>query len=278
MGYQSGNKFYKTKKMKRARKVMLCAVSLLVLVAGAQKAWAQNTGTAAVKTPYYLDLNNADGKTVQTLQDEYLYIQYHDRHGSQPELALHIYNWKHEQVAAYALSKTFGLNHYTITLSNVFPAWKEGEVYSIEATDEARQKYSMPVRKIAPPENAPPEVSIFVNPIHIACADPAGNTVEFYGKIAGGKAPYTVAWYILNDARTGFLYQPREEVIKRPGNTMVVRVDKNPDYYVMLEVKDACGNQQRRMVNLVCEDEKKKINTVFLESIDPVRELPRAGN
>lgn len=264
--------------MKRAQKIAACAIGLLAWASGGGEVWSQTNASAPVKIPYYLDLNSADEKTINAIQEERLYIQYHDHYGNQPELALHIYNWKHEEVGTYALSKTFGLNHYTITLSSIFAAWKEGEVYSIEATDESRRRYVLPVRKIAPPENAPPEVSIFVNPLHVACSDPSGNTVEFYGKIAGGKAPYTVAWYILNDARTGFLYQPREEVIKRPGNTMVVRVDKNPDYYVMLEVKDACGNSQRKMVNLVCEDEKKKINTVFLETIDPVRELPRAGN
>jgi len=253
-------------------------MSLLMLASGVHTASCQDTNTSPAKTPYYLDLNSADGKTVQTIQDERLNIQYHDHYGTAPELTVRIYNWKREEVGTYALSKTFGLNHYTITLASVFAGWKEGDVYSIEATDESRRNYTIPVRKIAPPDNAPPDVSIFVNPLHVACTDPNGNTVEFYGKISGGKAPYTVSWYILNDSRSALLYQPREQVIKRPGNTMVVRVDKSPDYYVMLEVKDACGNSQRRMVNLICEDEKKKVNTVFLETIDPVRELPKAGN
>ncbi len=236
---------------------MLAAISLLVLATGAHTASCQDNEGSQAKTPYYLDLNNADGKTIQTIQDEHLNIQYHDHYGTAPELALHIYNWKHEEVGTYALSKTFGLNHYTITLASVFAGWKENDVYSIEATDESRHSYSMPVRRVAPPDNAPPEVSIFVNPLNVACSDPNGNAVEFYGKISGGKAPYTVSWYILNDSRTAFLYQPREQVIKRPGNTMVVLVDKSPDYFVMLEVKDACGNCKREW-SILCARMKRK--------------------
>lgn len=251
------------------RRTVFSLIAILLL-ATSGTTWAQEKSNLGIKTLYYLDMNKASKETVHTIHDELLAIQYYDSYGQEKELPLKIYNWKREQVATYSLSKEFGLNNFSISLGAAYNAWQEGELYTCEMADESGHRYELILRKLTL-KNEPPKVNLLVNPVHLQCKEVAGNLVEFYGEISGGKTPYQVSWYVLNNERTDFLYQPREEVITVPGNTMVIRVDKNPDYYVMLHVRDACGNEQKQMVHLVCQGKKKKINTLFVE---PLKELP----
>lgn len=239
---------------------------LLLVAAGLLSGYAQQT-----KTSYYIDINKAARTVIHTIHDEQLSLQYQDAYGQRNDIPLKVYNWKREQVASYSLSKTYGANYFNIHLGAFFNTWNIGDIYTFEVQDESRHTYELQIRKIAPPEKEKPVVNIFVNPIHLSCKEITGNTVEFYGSITGGKAPYKVNWYVLNESRTDFLYQPREEVIERPGNTMVIRVDRNPAYYVLLHVRDACGNEQKQMVTLVCNNNRRKVNTLFVE---PIEQLP----
>jgi len=223
----------------------------------------------AEKTPYYIDLNTADGARVHEISDKTLSLQYFDSYGKWKEIPLKIYDWKRNLVATLSLDKAYGLNSFVIKLEDIYSDWHLNEVYVCELRDESNRKYELPVKLIPMPDRPAPSVDILVNPLEMKCDGISPNVVEFYGQIEGGKAPYIVDWYIVNDARTEFLYQPREEIIKTAGKTMVITVDKKPDYYVMLYVKDACGAVQQKAVNLVCQDKRKKINTIFVESESP---------
>jgi hypothetical protein len=219
------------------------------------------------KTPYYISLNDADGNRVHEISNETLSLQYSDAYGKWNDIPLKIYNWKREPITTLNLDKAFGLNSFVIDLKSVHSDWELNTIYTCELIDESGRKYSLPIRLVPPPETKDPEVSIFVNPLNIECNGLSEDVVEFYGEIKGGKAPYTVSWFILNSARADFLYQPLEEIIKMSGKTSVVTVDQNPDYYVVLFVKDACGGSQQKVVNLVCEERRKKINTIFVEEL-----------
>ncbi|HEY0770104.1 MAG TPA: hypothetical protein VGD31_07190, partial [Sphingobacteriaceae bacterium] len=109
--------------------------------------------------------------------------------------------------------------------------------------------------------------SIIVNPKFLDCEKLSGNLVSFYGDINGGKAPYEVTWFVLNNHRTKFLYQPRTHKIKGDGVTSTVEVDQNPNYYVIMYVKDACGSESHQVTQLVCEKGEKKVNTIFFENV-----------
>jgi len=220
------------------------------------------------KVPYYISLNDANGATVRDISDKTLSLQYYDSYGRLKDIALSIYDWKRVLVATVSLDKAFGLNSYVIDLDNVYSDWKPRSLYTCELKDENNRKYVLPFRLVPPPETPGPDVSILVNPIEVSCEDVTSNVVEYYGSIDGGKAPYTVQWYIMNDSRTQFLYQPREEIITKAGKTTVISVDANPDYYVVMFVKDACGNLQQKVVNLTCEENRKKINSVFIEQLE----------
>ncbi len=222
---------------------------------------------AQEKTPYYISLNAATASRTHEIADEQLNLQYYDAYGSWKEVDLKIYDWKRTVVATLTLDKAHGLNNFTIMLDEIYSEWELNKIYVAELKDETGKKYELPIKLIPPIQKDIPEVDIIVNPKQLECNDVSFSLVDFYGQIKGGKAPYTISWYVLNDARNAFLYQPKEEVINTEGKTPYISVDTAPDYYVALFVKDACGNVVKKLVNLVCEDNVKKINTLFFEDL-----------
>lgn len=230
------------------------------------------------KIAYYVSLNTAAEGTPHEISDHLLHLEYRDAYGTTPELVFKIYDWKRNAVATLRMDKSLGLNHYTIRLNEVYDSWEMNKVYMGEFKSEEGTLYKLPIRLVPPPEKPDPIVNIVVNPVQIGCHDDlSGNLVEFYGDITGGKAPYTINWYVLNSSRTDFLYQPKTENIRLPGKTSLIRVDKDPEYYVVLYVKDACGKEQKKIVNLACGNKQKKINTVFVEELNsPLLGNPKA--
>jgi len=223
---------------------------------------AQEEGTA-----YYVNVNDANQSKVFEVQDKKVALQYHDYNGQWKEMLLTIYDWRRTQLVQLKLSKSFGLNNFIIDLNETKIKWELNNIYTFEILAENNQKFEILIKLIPTPEKAGLEANIRVVPVQFKCDELSSKLMEFYGDINGGKPPYKVQWYILNDSRTDFIYQPREERIETAGQTMVVQVDKAPSYNVMLYVTDACGGLQKKMVHVVCEDGKKKINTVFIEPL-----------
>jgi hypothetical protein len=235
---------------------------ILMILPSVSKVWAQ----VEEPTAYYLNVNQSS-HYVHEIKGDVLALQYTDSYGQWKELPVTIYNWKREKIAQLNLSKSFGLNNFVINLFEVNGTWELNKIYTLEITDERNHKLETLIKLIPKPEDGP-EVNIVVNPIQFKCDLLSPKLMDFYGEIKGGKAPYKTQWYVLNEQRNDFLYQPREEVIPSAGKTMVISVDKSPDYYVILYVTDACGNKEERTMHVVCEDGKKKINTLFIEPID----------
>lgn len=244
-------------------KMNLFQSAILLAVSVSLSGHAQTTD----KIPYYINLNQADVAIVHEISDNRLHLEYTDAYGTAKEFLFKVYDWKRSVVATLKMDKAFGLNKYSIRLDEVFSGWELEKVYMAELKDEAGTLYKLPIRLVPPPKKEDPYVNIIVNPLEVGCTDLSASLVEFYGDVQGGKAPYTVSWFVLNKNRTDFLYQPKEETVYLPGKASMIRVDKNPEYYVVFYVKDACGNEQKKIINLVCEKTKKKINTIFVEDL-----------
>lgn len=226
--------------------------------------------------PYYIDINQSQKSDIYEIHDGFLSLQYDDKFGQQKQIDLKIYNWKLELVGTFNLDKVYGLNNYNINLKDVTPL-EEGLNYLCLLTDESgiRHEWNIKESSLAKSEL---QVDIFVNPLSLECSKDEGNLVEYYGQITKGRGPYTIRWYILNESRTDFLYQPKEDQLKDPGKTSVVEVDKSPAYYVVMDVTDACGATGRKMLFMDCEEKKKIINTVFVEPLQLPPGKIKAGN
>jgi hypothetical protein len=234
---------------------------LLALQASAQSSVVE-------KTPYYVNINSIAEGTILDIQDYMLHLEYFDSYGTAKEFLFRIYNQERKQMATLRLDKTYGLNHYSVQLDKVASGWELNNVYVGEFKCENGTVYKVPIRIVEAPMKELPSVSILVNPIRMDCKNLEQNLVEFYGNVEGGRPPYKISWFVLNASRTDFLYQPKEDIVRLAGKTSFITVDKNPEYYVVLYVIDACGNEKKQIVNMTCEDNKKKINTIFVEELD----------
>lgn len=258
-------------------RMLVVAVSLIYFSTNAHLASAQES-TIHRTNYYYLDFNSSEPSRIAAIQNELLSIKYNDTYGQSSELPLKIYDWRHEEIASFTLQKTFGTNYYNIDLKEVYTGWEINQVYSCEAVNEVGRKYKLLFKPVAPPEKDGPEASIFVNPINLQCDDLSNAALEFYGQIQGGKAPYKIHWYVVNEQQTGLIYQPREEDIMRAGNTPVVYVDAQPDYYILLIVTDACGYEEKQMVHVVCDNGEDKVHTIFVQPLNGIPSHTTSGN
>jgi hypothetical protein len=227
------------------------------------------------KTPYYVSINNRPSHEVLDILNNVLSVEYRDDFGQWQNVALKIYNFKREVIASIVLAKTFGSNYYNLKLDDFFTGWKKEDIYNCELKDEAGNTHKLAIRIVEPPKTIPPDVALLVNPLQLLCDGTSVSNVEFVADINGGKSPFHLQWVVMNDARTALLYQPLAEILPTTETTSAITVNRSPDYHVLLEVKDACDNIVRREVHLMCDQEEKKISSVFVE---PIAVYPPTGN
>ena len=220
-------------------------------------------------THQYINLNEISNSRVYEIQEKTLEIEYHDYFGQWQDMPTIVRSWKNEVMVQMKLRKSFGLNHFVINLSDYSNKWELNKVYSVEVYTEQNKNFNFQVRLAEKPKKTPPSVEIVVNPVQFKCDLLSPKLVEFYGMVSGGRAPYTIQWYILNEAKNDFLYQPRQETVNA-GRTMLVQVDKAPSYYVVLFVTDACGGVEKKTIFVSCDDSKKRINTIFVEPLNKI--------
>jgi len=240
-------------------------VGMVVLIClTAVKTWCQPAIDPNPKAPYYLEVNQLQKSDIRQIQNGLLHLQYDDKYGAWKSIPLEIFNWKMELVGQFNLDKTFGLNHYTINLAEKIAGLEKNRVYFCLMLDESGNRHEWGFQDITI-KSEEITVDIIANPLQLSCETLEGNRVEFYGEIRKGRGPYTVRWFVMNEGQSDFLYQPKEDRFVDQGKTSVIQVDKAPAYYVVLDVTDACGSSARKMLFLQCSDEKKKINTIFVE-------------
>ncbi|HTJ52993.1 MAG TPA: hypothetical protein VL443_26245 [Cyclobacteriaceae bacterium] len=222
------------------------------------------------KVPYYIDVNTADQLKVYEMRNGILSLQYQDQIGYSKTVALQFFNWKKELLGFFSLEKEFGLNHFSVDLTTL--SIDETQTYSCLLTDENGKKYEWYVKPVTK-NFVPVTVNIVANPLYLTCKTGDQSLVQFYGVVSEGRPPYTLHWYIMNESQTDFLYQPKEEEVKTAGQSSVVEVDKDPAYYVVLDVTDACGATSRKMIYMQCDVKKRGKNTLVVQPLDKFPEI-----
>jgi hypothetical protein len=219
--------------------------------------------------PYYISFDAPVSANVENVRGEFLNISYRDRVGKSETIKFAVYNSVRQLVRELTLVKQFGQNYFDIKLQGHNIVLIENETYFCRLTNEKSETQERMIKYLPKVKN---EISatIVVVPKQLACENNAGasNLVEFYGQISGGMAPYKANWYVLNARRSDFLYEPSYAVVPEPGLTSSVQVDKSPEYYVLLHVTDACGNERTATVQILCQRNEKKVNTLFFEKLD----------
>ncbi|TRX59123.1 hypothetical protein FNH22_11405 [Fulvivirga sp. M361] len=211
---------------------------------------------------YFIDLN-INTNTIHQLPDNVWSIKYFDAINTLDFLPVTIYDWKRQEVGHYKLSKSYGLNYYNIEIDFL----KVEQVYFAEAIDEAGVTHHTAFSLKGPPTEDKPNAEIIVNPMNLSCESFTDNLIEFYVILSGGRTPYQVQWFVLNEQMSDFLYLPRLEKIDGPGKGMSVTVDATPAYHVMAQIEDACGNKLNKVVSVNCQKEEKVYHSIFIEPL-----------
>lgn len=245
-------------------------ILISVLFVGLQSVYGQTPPLNIANKPYYIDMKSGS-KEVNAIDRGFINLLYQDKTGDKNPLELKVFGWEGNEVAQYSLSKSYGSNYYTISLKDYYEEWQIGEVYRFVVADKKAGKFTIVVRKTETNKENPPMPDILVNPINLDCDGLEGSTMDFYGAISGGKPPYKISWFIMDESRANLLYQPQEETIENVGNTSTIRVDINPEYHVMLSVIDACGNEGEQILNIKCPEGKTRISSLFFSPIKPLR-------
>jgi len=231
--------------------------ALLGLLFG-KSAWSQEFSP---KRPvYYFDVTEPDAQ-VHSVYDRSLNIEYNDVYGEQKGLLLQVFdNNARQATGQYRLDKAFGVNHYQVKVESL----SEGEVYRGRFTDEGRKEHKF-YFKIEPPEKRTgPLIDIVSLPVNFSCAAGSPKIIDYYGEISGGISPFEIDWFIVNQNKTDLLYKPFGSVVKEFGKTSVITADCPPPYYVIMTVKDFCGGESKKILQVECDASEKQIHTLFI--------------
>jgi hypothetical protein len=220
------------------------------------------------KSLLYVDINSSSSSTVYETWDQRVGIQYTDQMGHSQALPLTIFDGSKKKVAEVTLAKTKGLNHFILNLNELKIASAIGKTYSFRLLAENGKLFEFLVKIVPPSEKQPPVVALSFNPVQLSCAAGSSQLIEFLGDVTSAVLPYKASWYVLNEARSSLLYQPRQETITRQNTISSINVDKTPNYYVTLFVTDACGRTSQKTVFVKCQNGTKNISTLNIEPLD----------
>jgi hypothetical protein len=224
-------------------------------------------------TCFYVNLNRVYEDKILELHHSAVCFEYEDFYGQAPHLKMEFYNWQRELIASVEMPKHYGKNSYSLNLQQLGLPFNN-QIFTLEVTTETGRKMESVFRLVPPPDKPDPLVDIFVNPVKLKCNAPEGNLVEFYGTISGGKAPYQLEWTVTNASQSALLYQPKKVEVSREGSTPAIQVDQTPGYQVQLSVTDACGKVGRQAVQVQCESNYEKANSLLFQ---PIPTLPSIG-
>jgi hypothetical protein len=245
---------------------IVCTLFVISITASFANAQLLNKKGEEVR-PYYISFDHSETNVVD-VRGEFLNISYRDRIGTSETITFSIHDSKRQLIRELKFVKQFGQNYFYINLDDQGITLVETQSYVCRIKNENAEVSQRTIR-YASKVKIDISASIIVKPKYLSCQDDNGsNLVEFYGEVNGGRAPYKANWYVLNARRTDFLYQPANVIVPSPGMTSSITVDQAPEYYVLLQVTDACGNEQLATVQVVCQKNEKKVNTLFFQKLD----------
>lgn len=249
-------------------KLVLCVFVNITTIVSGVICQAQNSVEINEIKPYYINFNLME-QEVYEVTDPSLNIQYKDITGDRIDLILNIYNWSGTIEKTLALSKNYGVNYFSLNISDVFDRWDYEKIYRFEIINSNRSISTALVKKSEIKPNDLFTVGITASPINLDCKVPGVTVIDYFSNISGGKYPYQLSWMVYNAESTKLLNEPKFEILNKAGDVSTIRVDSDLNYNVFLVVKDACGNEEDQNLFIDCEMNDKNQNSLFIESLNP---------
>ncbi|MCG8307011.1 MAG: hypothetical protein MI975_06425 [Cytophagales bacterium] len=220
----------------------------------------------------FIALQTSGASEINEINNRVLCFSYEDKYGKTPALPVKISDWRKQPVVNFTLDKTYGYNAYSVALNDLSGNWEQEKIYRLEAKNETGRTFGFNFKLVDPPEEWTPVSAIISNAIDVRCDETEKSRVEYYGQVSGGKPPYQVTWYVFGHPdKAGLLYSPSSARLEREGDVPMITVTEPLDYYVMLNVIDACGSEKDSMVHVTCDEQNPGKLNVFFEPVNPER-------
>lgn len=172
----------------------------------------------------------------------------------QEVLQCSIYKGK-DQVMAIDFMLDYGLNEMTIPLGGLEADLQTGSVFHVYFQGNYFGKGSFELHQDPDPIMPAPVAGIQANTMDVSCEKGLTSSMEFLGNVQGGTAPYQLTWLVSKGPyMADLISQPQQLVLSTHEDISRMVVEEALDYYVTLLVEDACGNSDKKVMHVTCDD------------------------
>lgn len=226
------------------------------------------------KKHHYQPLRLKLDKKRHRTNGNFLGFSYNEKYGSSnqgdsQQLSAIIYNWRKVAMVSLSLNAHEGNNWYALDLASACTNLSFDANYILELKDGdgkihyLRFQYSAPI---------PLEANLTAEVKFLNCDGNIGNEIEYTGSIQGGISPYNIEWTVSTNQSGQNPSQTREEAV-RPVSALTISESKlttydQPSYYVIMNIKDACGQAIKKTIHVTCENGPNGTNSLNLDVID----------
>jgi len=220
--------------------------------------------------PYYINLEkNHKDQFVYEINGQQLFLQYHCLEDLSKEMDLAIYNWKQEKVQTIQIDRQYGVNHYHLPLADLGVSWEYESIYRLEILEKNKTISSVLFSIPVPEETIEPVFQVISNPLKVSCLPGSEAVIEYYTDVQKGRGPFSVSWYVMDETHSKLLYQPTFQELADTESSAQITVDHPLAYYLIVLVRDICGNEQQQVIYTQCDEEAEPVvHSLFLEGLE----------
>ena len=190
-------------------------------------------------------------------------------------MAACIYDWERRKVTDLPLGTNLGGNAYVLNIGNRGMGLPLDSCYSLEIMYNDGHTGFLKFRRTQVPE-LEAEIRMEVNAYD--CDAPDANEITFRCEASGGSEPYEVVWYLSptlyeEDARRIETDRYSNDASIYLGSPQIsdrseFSVFDQPGYYIIMIVRDACGQEVRKIARVQCSTPETPDDQIFIEIIN----------
>lgn len=209
--------------------------------------------------------NSIDKHTRIPLKKDTLYVS--ARSLRQEELQCRIIKGR-KLISEIGFMLDYGMNEIEIPLAPIRADLQKGGVFHFYFQGKYFGKGSFELYLDPPPVMPVPIADVRVNSMDVNCDKGVVSSIEFFGNVQAGIAPYKLTWLVSKGPQVkDLINKPLKCELTTNQDISRIVVAEALDYYVTLLVEDACGNSDKKVMYVKCR-ENKNDDMIYFQLID----------
>lgn len=165
----------------------------------------------------------------------------------------------------------YGMNSIRVPLTGMEADLQKGDVFHVHFSGRYFGKGNFELLGDPVPVMESPQAGIQAHPLDVNCDKRFTSSMEFWGKVHGGSAPYQLTWLVSKGPKVkDLINQPLDFSLTNSEDVSRLVVEESLDYYVTLLVADACGNKDKQVMHIKCREDEEE-GMVYFQLIDSDR-------